>query len=202
VSEPVQPGRVYIACDGGRGGHTASLAAAVRAGAGRVPGTEVSHVDVDRITTRQWHGLDAADAIIFGSPTYMGTASAAFHAFAEASGKRWLTRRWQDKLAAGFTNSGSMAGDKSSTLGYFSTLAAQHGMIWVSLGLAAGWNSSSGSEFDLNRLGFYQGAAAQSNVDDKTRVMHKSDLATAEHLGRRVAELARVVVAGRRALGR
>ena len=191
--------RISIACHGGRG-HTAKLAEAVRAGASQVPHAEVTQIQVDQITVRQWHLLDDADAIIFGAPTYMGTASGAFHVFAEASAKRWFARRWQDKLAAGFTNSGSMAGDKSSTLGYFSTLAAQHGMLWVNLGLPPGWNSASGSEFDLNRLGFYHGAAAQSNVDDRSGAVHKSDLATAEHLGRRVAELTRIVVAGRRAL--
>lgn len=111
-----------------------------------------------------------------------------------------MTRKWQDKLAAGFTNSGSMAGDKSGTLGYFSTFAAQHGMTWVNLGLSPGWSSSSGSEFDLNRLGFYLGAAAQSPADDRTGTVHKSDLATAAHLGHRIAGLTRIVVAGRRAL--
>jgi NAD(P)H dehydrogenase (quinone) len=178
------------------------LAEAVAAGAGQVPDAEVSRIQVDQITGPDWQRLDAADAIIFGAPTYMGTASAPFHAFAEASGKRWFVRRWQDKLAAGFTNSGSMAGDKSGTLGYFGTLAAQHGMLWVGLGLAPGWNSSGGSEFDLNRLGFYQGAAAQTPVDERTGAVHKSDLATATHLGRRVAELTRVVIAGRQALER
>jgi hypothetical protein len=73
-------------------------------------------------------------------------------------------------------------------------------MLWINLGLLSGWNSSSGSEFDINRLGFYQGAAAQSDVDDRSGTVHKSDLATAEHLGRRTAEIARTVVAGRRAL--
>lgn len=199
AAPPTYPIRVAIAFHGGRG-HTAGLAEAVAAGAGQVPGAEVSPIHVDRITAQDWQSLDAADAIIFGAPTYMGTASAPFHAFAEATGKRWFVRRWQDKLAAGFTNSGSMAGDKAGTLSYFGTLAAQHGMLWVTLGLAPGWNSSTASEFDLNRLGFYQGAAAQSPVDERTGALHKSDLATATHLGRRVAQLTQVVIAGRRAL--
>ena len=201
MDTPTYPIRIVIAYHGGRG-HTAGLAEAVGSGAGQVPGADVSQIQVDRITAPEWRQLDAADAIIFGAPTYMGTASAPFHTFAEASAKRWFVRRWQDKLAAGFTNSGSMAGDKSGTLGYFCTLAAQHGMLWVGLGLASGWNRVNGSEFDLNRLGFYQGAGAQTPVDEKTGAVHKSDLATAEHLGRRVAELTRVVIAGRKALGR
>ncbi|HEV2634443.1 MAG TPA: flavodoxin family protein [Actinocrinis sp.] len=191
--------RVAVAFHGGRG-HTERFAGAVADGAQSVPDTEVAAVPVDTLDPAGWRTLDEADAIVFGAPTYMGTASAAFHAFAEASARRWLLRRWQDKLAAGFTNSGAMAGDKSGTLGFFAVLAAQHGMIWVSLGLRSGWNSAAGSEFDLNRLGFAQGAAAQSNIDQKPDSVHTSDLETAQHLGRRVAEQARIMVAGRHAL--
>lgn len=193
------PVRVAVAYDGGRG-HTARLADAVVTGAATVPNTEVVTVQVGEMTASHWRALDSADAIVFGAPTYMGTASAVFHSFAESTSRRWFVRRWKDKLAAGFTNSGAKAGDKSSTLAYFATLAAQHGMTWVNLGLPAGWNRSSGSEFDLNRLGFFMGAAAQSNLDEGPDLVHKSDLATAEHLGRRVGEQACVVAAGRHVL--
>ncbi|MDX6743929.1 flavodoxin family protein [Actinocorallia sp. A-T 12471] len=180
-------------------GHTVMLAEAVRSGAAAA-GADVRVIAVDTITERQWEELDAADAIVFGSPTYMATASAAFHAFAEASSKRWAAHAWQDKLAAGFTNSGSMSGDKMGTLQYFALLAAQHGMTWVSLGVHSGWNSATSSEHDLNRLGFYLGSGAQTNVDAGPDGVHKADLATAEHLGRRVGEAAKVAVAGRAAL--
>ncbi|MET7438955.1 flavodoxin family protein [Streptomyces sp. NPDC004082] len=179
-------------------GHTAVLAEAVRAGAADA-GAEVHLVKVDEITEEQWALLDASDAIVFGSPTYMGTASGAFHAFAEESSKRWFGQDWKDKLAAGFTNSASKSGDKLHTLQFFQTLAAQHGMNWVSLGLLPGWNSSTASENDLNRLGFFAGAAAQSNNDQGPEGVHKSDVATAEHLGRRVAQTARVFALGRTA---
>jgi multimeric flavodoxin WrbA len=180
-------------------GHTAVLAAAVEAGA-LSAGATVHLVKVDEITEAQWELLDASDAIVFGSPTYMGTASGAFHAFAEASSKRWFTRSWQDKLAAGFTNSGSKSGDKLHTLQFFGILAAQHGMTWVNLGLHPGWNSSESSEYDLNRLGIFMGAGAQSNTDQGPEGVHKADIATAEHLGRRVTEQAGIVLAGRAAL--
>ncbi|QCX79396.1 p-benzoquinone reductase [Streptomyces sp. YIM 121038] len=180
-------------------GHTAVVAEAVRAGAVDA-GATVHLVKVDEITDAQWELLDAADAIVFGSPTYMGTASGAFHVFAEASSKRWFTRAWQDKIAAGFTNSASKSGDKLHTLQYFQTLAAQQGMHWVNLGLFPGWNSSTGSESDLNRLGFFSGAAAQTNSDEGPEAVHKADIATAEHLGRRVTETARAFVAGRAAV--
>ncbi|MER6785057.1 flavodoxin family protein [Streptomyces sp. NPDC000658] len=177
-------------------GHTAVLAEAVRAGAADA-GAEVHLIKVDEITEEQWTLLDGSDAIVFGSPTYMGTASGAFHAFAEATSARWATQAWKDKLAAGFTNSGSKSGDKLHTLQFFQILAAQLGMHWVNLGLLPGWNSSTGSENDLNRLGVFLGAAAQTNVDEGPDAVHKADVATAEHLGHRVAETAAVLLAGR-----
>ncbi|MET9620389.1 flavodoxin family protein [Streptomyces sp. NPDC006464] len=179
-------------------GHTAVLAEAVRAGAADT-GATVHLVKVDEITDAQWELLDSSDAIVFGSPTYMGTASGAFHAFAEESSKRWFSDAWQDKLAAGFTNSASKSGDKLHTLQFFQILAGQHGMHWVNLGLKPGWNTSEASENDINRLGFFAGAAAQSNNDQGPEDVHKADLATAEHLGRRVAETARTFAAGRAA---
>ncbi|WP_406451280.1 flavodoxin family protein [Streptomyces sp. NBC_01622] len=179
-------------------GHTAVLAEAIERGA-KEAGAVVNLIAVDEITPAQWEQLDVSDAVVFGSPTYMGTASTAFHGFAEASSERWSRQAWKDKLAAGFTNSASKAGDKQSTLQYYATLAAQHGMHWISLGLHGGWNSSKGSENDLNRLGFFLGAAAQSNADQGPEGVTVSDIATAEALGRRVADAAATWVAGRTA---
>ncbi|GAA3939773.1 flavodoxin family protein [Streptomyces gulbargensis] len=194
---PVTSPVVSIAYHSGYG-HTAVLAEAVRDGAAEA-GATVHLIKVDGITDAEWELLDASDAIVFGSPTYMGTASGAFHQFAEATSKRWFGDAWLDKLAAGFTNSGSKSGDKLHTLQFFQTLAAQHGMTWINLGLKPGWNSSVGSENDLNRLGFFSGAGAQTPSDLGPEAVHKADIATAEHLGRRVATTARVFLAGRAA---
>ncbi|MFI6359648.1 flavodoxin family protein [Streptomyces sp. NPDC050743] len=179
-------------------GHTAVLAEAVRAGADQA-GAVVHLIRVDEITDEQWSVLDSSDAIIFGSPTYMGTASGAFHVFGEATTKRFQSGAWRDKIAAGFTNSGSKSGDKLHTLQFFSVLAAQLGMLWVSLGLPPGGHTSQASENDLNRLGFALGAGAQSPVDLGAEGVHKADIATAEHLGRRVAHIAATFAVGRAA---
>ena len=182
--------RVAIVYHSGRG-HTARQAHAVLRGARAVAGVEATLVPVEEIEAH-WDDLDAAQAIIFGAPTYMGSPSAGFKQFAEASAKVWADNlRWKDKLAAGFTNSQNMNGDKLNTLVAFAILAAQHGMQWVSLGLYPGWNTTSGSGADLNRMGSFLGAMAQSNGDeDAEQAPPASDLATAEHLGRRVATLA------------
>lgn len=181
-------------------GHTARQAGAVARGAGAVAGAEVALLDLEALDEAGWAALDRADAIVFGAPTYMGSPSAAFKGFAEATAKAWADGlRWKDKLAAGFTNSGSMSGDKLNTLVAMAVLAAQHGMHWVGLGLTPGWSSSTAGPEDLNRLGSYLGAMAQSDMDAAPDVAPPpSDLATAERLGRRVAEAARRWVLGGR----
>jgi len=167
-------------------GHTAAVAKAVARGAAGIAGVEVKLVPVTDID-RHWQDLDAADAIIFGAPTYMGGVSAPFKAFMDASSQIWFKQGWKDKIAAGFTHSGSQGGDKFNTVTQLFTFAMQHGMVWTGLGLMPGNNSSKGSVNDLNRLGSFSGLMTQSNVDQGADAIPESDLKTAEHLGRRVA---------------
>lgn len=175
-------------------GHTAEQAKAVARGAQGVDGNSATLIAVDptgQIEERHWATLEAADAIVFGSPTYMGSASGPFKTFMDASSKVWFTQNWKDKIAAGFTNSASQSGDKLSTLTQLAIFAAQHSMIWVGTGLMPGNNNSKGSVEDLNRLGSFLGAMAQSNADQGPETGPiPSDLKTAEHLGKRVAETA------------
>jgi multimeric flavodoxin WrbA len=192
--------RVAVAYHSGFG-HTARQAEAVAAGAREVPGTAVDLLPVDEPGEDLLAALDDADAVIFGAPTYMGAASAAFKRFAEATSKPWADgMRWKDKVAAGFTNSQNMNGNKENTLLELFVLAAQHGMHWVSLGEYGGWNTTSGSEHDLNRLGSFTGAMAQSHGDvGPDQAPPDADLATARVLGQRVARVTHDYAAGRRA---
>lgn len=167
-------------------GHTAEVAKAVARGAAGIAGIDAQLISVTDID-QHWQDLDAADAIIFGAPTYMGSVSAPFKAFMDASSKVWFTQGWKDKIAAGFTHSGSQGGDKYNSITQIFTLAMQHGMIWTGLGLLPGNNSSKGSVNDLNRLGSSTGSLTQSNTDQGAEAIPASDLKTAEHLGRRVA---------------
>jgi len=170
-------------------GHTAEVAKAVARGAKEVADTEVQLIAVAD-ADRHWDDLAAADAIIFGAPTYMGSVSAPFKAFMDASSKVWMTQGWKDKIAAGFTHSGSQGGDKYNSITQLFTLAMQHGMVWTGLGLLPGNNSSKGSNDDLNRLGSSTGLLTQSSVDQGAEAIPASDLRTAEHFGRRVAQMA------------
>lgn len=170
-------------------GHTAKQAEAVQQGASGVSGAEATLLTTDEAQQR-WDVLEAADAIVFGSPTYMGSASAQFKAFMDASSKVWFGQGWKDKVAAGFTNSASQSGDKLNTLIQMAVFAAQHGMVWVGSGLLPGNNHSKGSVNDLNRLGSFLGVMAQSNSDEGPDVAPlASDLETARLLGERVAQI-------------
>ena len=178
-------------------GHTGKQAQAVNDGAKSVAGTSVQLVAVTEVD-KHWHDLAQADAIIFGAPTYMGSISAEFKKFMEASSKPWFIQTWKDKFAAGFTNSASLNGDKLNSLVELTIFAAQHSMIWISLGLLPANNSKS-QRNDLNRLGAFLGAMSQSDSDVGAEVAPPSgDLETAKYLGKRVAEIATRFAAGRR----
>ncbi len=168
-------------------GHTLRMAQSVAEGAD----AELLPIDADgNLSEAAWASLKEADAIIMGSPTYMGQVSWQFKKFADASSKPWYSRAWKDKVFAGFTNSASMNGDKFSTLQYLFTLAMQHGGIWVGTGTVPS-NSKAAQRNDSNYLGSYSGAMAQSPSDASVAEMLPGDLESARQLGARVAELAK-----------
>jgi multimeric flavodoxin WrbA len=168
-------------------GHTQKQAAAVAQGAG----AELVAIDAEgNLTEAQWGALAAADAIIMGSPTYMGSVSWQFKKFADASSKPWFTQQWKDKIFAGFTNSATMNGDKLSTLHYLFTLAMQHSGIWVGTGLMPS-NSKAAQRNDVNYVGSFSGAMMQTPSDASVDEVVAGDLETARQFGERVAQVAR-----------
>ena len=144
--------RVAVAYHSGYG-KTGSLARAVARGAASVDGASVELLDVTRLDDAGWDALDDADAIIFGSPTYFGSISSDMKRFLEGTVDRWIDGpRWKDKLAAGFTNSKTMSGDKLNTLFDLAVYAAQHGMIWVGLDLYPGWHTADPAQSNVRTL--------------------------------------------------
>ena len=167
-------------------GHTAKQAQAVVAGAD----ADLIAIDANGdITEADWATLSAAKAIIFGSPTYMGSASWQFKKFADTSSKVWFGQGWKDKFFAGFTNSASMNGDKFSTIQYFITLAMQHSGVWVGTGLMPS-STKAATRSDINFLGGFSGALMATPSDAGVDEVVESDLETAKLLGQRVAAFA------------
>jgi NAD(P)H dehydrogenase (quinone) len=172
-------------------GHTTKLAEAVTQGAASIADVQASLITIkgEDIAQGRYQNdtvfaqLDASDAIIFGSPTYMGGPAAQFKAFADATGERWYRSAWRDKVAAGFTVSSGPSGDKLSTLHYFFTLAMQHGMVWV------GFPETPMNDKGINRLSSYSGVMAQAGQEPVDVAPNAADKLTGELLGRRVATL-------------
>ena len=164
-------------------GHTKKVAEAVAAGSG----AELLAIDAEgNLPEGGWDTLAAADAIVFGAPTYMGSPSWQFKKFADATSKAWFTQAWKDKVFGGFTNSASFNGDKQVSLIALQTLASQHGGIWVSLGLHPA-NSKAATRADVNNLGGSVGLLVQSPSDASVDEIPSGDLATAKLYGERIA---------------
>lgn len=170
-------------------GHTAKVAHAVAEGARKVNNIEIIMVNVAEMKEQDWDILDQSHAIIFGAPTYMGGVSAKFKEFIDAASKKWMQQKWKDKIAAGFTNSGSYSGDKLNSLFQLAVNAMQHGMIWVGNAMmaASGHGTEGPDSNQLNRVGSWIGLATQSNNETPEISPPKGDLETAELFGERVA---------------
>jgi NAD(P)H dehydrogenase (quinone) len=167
-------------------GHTLRMAQSVAEGAGAA----LVQIDAEgNVSDDGWATLNAADAIIMGSPTYMGSVSWQFKKFADATSKPWFSQAWKDKVFAGFTNSATMNGDKHSTLHYLFTLAMQQSGIWVGTGMMPS-NTKAAQRNDVNYVGSFSGAMAQSPSDSSPAEMLPGDLETARLFGQRVAQVA------------
>ncbi|MES2821903.1 MAG: flavodoxin family protein [Pseudomonadota bacterium] len=172
-------------------GHTAKQAEAVHKGAASVADATLFAIDANGdLPQDAWDKLAQADAIIYGSPTYMGGPAWQFKKFADASSKPWFAQAWKNKVAAAFTNSASVNGDKFSTIQYCWTLSQQHGQIWVGTGLMPANTKANGPD-DVNWTAGFAGALAISPSDaSPDEAPRAGDLETARLLGVRVADIA------------
>ena len=184
-------------------GHTKLQAEAVLRGASGVDGIEAVIMTAEE-AIEKIDELDSADAIIFGTATYMGNISAGLKSFMEASVKKWFASAWKDKIAGGFSNSSSFSGDKLNTLQGLNIFAMQHGMIWVGTGMFPSqndmdaMNSVEGPGPDThNRVGSFIGPMAASFQVNPPDAPSKGDIETAELYGKRVAEVTLQFVRGR-----
>ncbi len=173
-------------------GHTHLMAEAISTGTQTIPDTKVQLLRItgEQIVNGRWKDeammatLNSDDAIIFGSPTYMGGVAGQYKAFIDSASSIWIKQGWKNKIAGGFTHSGSLSGDKQGTLLYLVTNAAQHSMIWVGAGEMP---QPSG----VNRLGSFLGVMGQTTPDftgTKTVELDTGDRLSCELYGQRIAE--------------
>ena len=186
-------------------GHTKLQAEAVCRGAASVRDVQAQLLTTEEAIQRI-DELDHADAIIFGSPTYMGNMAAKMKEFLEVAAGKWFTQAWKNKIAGAFTNSSSFSGDKLNTLFGLVVNAMQHSMIYVGTGMLpaasnpGSLNSIQGPGPEVtNRVGSFVGPMSASFQVAPPEAPGKGDLETAELYGKRVAEITLQFVRGRRA---
>lgn len=171
-------------------GTTKNVALKVFEGLKSVQGIEADLLTAEEATAKV-RELEQYDGFIFGTPTYFGTISSGLKAFFEKTSNIFYRRGFQDKLAAGFTNAASQAGDKQTALLDIFTFAAQHGLLWVPLGVRPSNNKSVRNEEVHNRSGFFTGLATQSYIDlDVSQNPSAADLSGAYAFGERFGTVA------------
>lgn len=131
-------------------GHVYRLAEAVAEGARSVAGTEVQLLRVAETLPREVlekmgaieaqkafahvsvadpKRLTEADAIILGSPTRYGSATAQMRAFLDATGGLWSSGALIGKVGSAFTSTASQHGGQETTLLTMSTFFFHMGMV-------------------------------------------------------------------------
>jgi len=123
-------------------GTTAGLAEAAVQGAGSIAGVRAFSVRIEGGdihegrygNTSALKALGEADAIIFGSPTFMGSVSAQFKAFADATSEFWFQRHWAGKLAPGLPSATTPAGTSS--------IPSSTSTHWPASTVGCGWVST------------------------------------------------------------
>jgi NAD(P)H dehydrogenase (quinone) len=175
-------------------GHTGVVAHQVAAGV-EDGGSQAIMLKIDNAAQDFTDMIDQAseaDAIIFGSPTFMGDISSPLKAFFEATAYAWMSMDWKDKMAGGFTNSMQFAGDKAHALNSILVLAMQHGMIWVGAGQPPGHHTNgNAAPGQVNRLGYSVGVATQSDNLSPDLTPPTGDREFARLYGERIAHLVR-----------
>lgn len=165
-------------------GHTRRVAHAIAQGVARVG--SAYPIDISKLSDDDWAMMDGADVLVFGSAVYMGSTTAEFKAFMDSTSKRWLSRAWQGKWAAGFANSVGLSGDKLAVLQQFCLFAMQHGMNWIGLPLLP----TGSNETDLNRLSSFLGLMTQSLDAPPEVTPCQGDIDTAIWFGEHLAKTA------------
>ncbi len=168
-------------------GHTRKIATTIADALGDQD-CDARLIDVTQISTTDWQAMGAADAILFGAPTYMGSVATEFKSFMDQTSEIWSAQGWADKLAGGFTVATFPGGDKLAALMQMNIFAMQHGMVWIGQDqVGAPVNRD---EPGINESGVWLGMAA-TTVRDKTQLISEGDVETARRFGQRIARAVR-----------
>jgi hypothetical protein len=188
MDSPAYPIRIAIAFHGGRG-HTAALAEAVGAGAGQVPAAEVSRSRSIRSPHRTGSSLtprtrsSSARRRTWAPPQHPSTPSPRRPANAGSSADGRTSWRPASPTRVPWPGT-SPAPWATSARSPRSTACSGSASAWPRAGTGSTGANSTSTAWASTRA-----PARRPPWTREAGAVHKSDLATAEHLGRRVAEL-------------
>ena len=137
--------------------------------------------------------LRRADGLLLGSPTRFGNMAAPLKYFLDGTSSLWLDGTLAGKPAAVFSASQTMHGGQESTLLTMAMPLLHHGMLWLGLPF---------TERSLNQTrtgGTPYGATHVSGMATQPGTLSEDEIVLAQALGKRVADVAATLAAGRAA---
>jgi NAD(P)H dehydrogenase (quinone) len=137
--------------------------------------------------------LRRADGLLLGSPTRFGNMAAPLKYFLDGTSSLWLDGTLAGKPAGMFSASQTMHGGQESTLLTMTIPLLHHGMLIVGLPF---------TEKGINHTrtgGTPYGATHVAGMAAQPGVLSDDEITLAQALGRRVAEVAATLAAGRAA---
>ena len=190
-----------------RGGSTAHMADHIARGVEQAPGARARVRTVPAVSSvceatapavpdegapyAELEDLAECDGLILGSPTRFGNMAAPLRYFLDGTASLWLSGALAGKPAAVFTSTGSLHGGQETTLISMMLPLLHHGMFLVGLPYterALSTTRSGGTPY---------GASHWAGEDNRTPITEDEAL-LCRALGKRVAETAMQLIAGRR----
>ena len=135
--------------------------------------------------------LRRADGLLLGSPTRFGNMAAPLKYFLDATSSLWLDGSLSGKPAGVFSASQTMHGGQESTLLTMALPLVHHGMLLVGVPFterAINQTRSGGTPY---------GATHVSGIAAQPAKLSEDEITVAQVLGRRVADIAATLTAGR-----
>lgn len=127
---------------------------------------------------------EAADAIIFGTPTRFGSVSSELKAYIDSLGGLWFQGKLNGKAGGAFTSTSSTHGGNETTITSIYTPLAHLGLIIVPLGYA---------DSALFKAGTPYGASSISGQN--SALPTEDELEVARFQGKRIAQVAKALKA-------
>jgi NAD(P)H dehydrogenase (quinone) len=135
--------------------------------------------------------LRRCDGLLLGSPTRFGNMAAPLKYFLDGTSSLWLDGTLSGKPAAVFSSSQTMHGGQESTLLTMALPLMHHGMMLLGIPF---------TERALNQTrsgGTPYGATHVAGVAQRPGTLSEDEIALAQALGKRVADVAATLSAGR-----